>query len=259
MTALERIKVLVCYDNPVLLAGLMATLACHGDLDCTASDGATLAYGYGAMPDVIIADHCHGIELARACARLAGPHSRPRVLVVTHSDRECDVRAALSGGAQGYLLIDDVPDLLVSAIRGVRPGGRVLSPKVASRLADNVALEPLTQREEAVLVLVVEGLCNKVIGSRLGITAGTVKSHLRSAFGKLGATSRTQAVAIAHRRGLLQLRTEGGGLSGTPEAPSRRPLPPSIGMAEATDPAPSDWPGRLPQYVTPASGHRRAH
>lgn len=207
MAALQRIKVLVCHGSPVLQAGLMAMLARHEDLACSAGDGAPPIRDGPALPDVIVADQGHGVAWAHALGAMASLQARPRVLVVTHSDRECDIRAALSGGVQGYLLVDDAPEHLAAAIRTARPGGRMLSPKVASRLAENVAGEPLTQREQAVLALVVEGLCNKSIATRLDITAGTVKSHLRSAFGKLGAASRTHAIAIAHRRGLLQQRT----------------------------------------------------
>ena len=75
---------------------------------------------------------------------------------------------------------------------------------MAGRLAESLALEPLTGREEEVLELVVQGLCNKAIGKRLGIAVGTVKSHLKSAFDKLDVESRTQAVAAVERRGLLR-------------------------------------------------------
>jgi two-component system NarL family response regulator len=155
------------------------------------------------MPDVVVADHRRAIEWVSATNR-AAPSARPRVLAVAESDRECDIRAAIAAGVQGYLLVDDAPEHLVAAVRTVQPSGRILSPKVASRLAESVAGEALTQREQAVLGLVIDGLCNKLIANQLGITAGTVKSHLRSAFGKLGVGSRTQAVAMAQRRGMLQ-------------------------------------------------------
>ncbi len=202
-----RIEVLVCHGNPVLQAGLMVTLARHADFHCTEADGSAPPHGLGAMPDVIVTDHHHGPRSVATTAKTAGPQARPRTLIVTDSDRECDIRAALSAGVQGYLLLEDAAEQLAAAVRAVRHGERILSPKVASRLAETVGQDALTSREEEVLGLVVEGLCNKSIADRLGITAGTVKSHLRSAFGKLGAESRTQAVAITQRRGLLQLQT----------------------------------------------------
>ena len=224
MPAEQRIKVLVCHDSPVLQAGLMATLARHEDLDCAEDDGSALSRGRTALPDVIIADHCTGIKLVGAASKVASVHARPSVLIVTHSDRECDIRTALSAGVQGYLLVDDVPEHLAAAIRAVRPGARILSPRVASRLAENVAGEALTHREEVVLCLVVEGLCNKSIGSRLGIASGTVKSHLRAIFTKLGATSRTHAIHIAQRRGLLQPQEAASHRGERAEASARVPL-----------------------------------
>lgn len=205
MTATGPIKTLVCFDNPVLQAGLMAILGRHGDLDCMAGSGPTPLHNVAAHPDVIVADYACALACAAAVARRARPDMPTQVLIVTQSDRECDIRTALAGGVQGYLLMDEAHEHLAAAVRAVRPGARILSPRAASRLAENVAQDPLTRREEAVLGLVIEGLCNKSIGSRLGITSGTVKSHLRSAFSKLGAESRTQAVAIAHRRGLFEL------------------------------------------------------
>lgn len=241
MAALERIKVLMCYDNPVLRAGLMAILARHADLDCT-EGVAALIVGPTAMPDVIVADHHGGVGLVNATGKMRSLHASPRMLILSHSARECDIREALSSGVQGYLLVDDAPEHLAAAIRSVRSGGRALSPKVASRLAENVALEPLTQREEAVLVLVVEGLCNKSIASRLGITAGTVKSHLRSAFGKIGAASRTQAVAIANRRGLLHLRTAAVGVADVHRDLNKRTDEQAIGTSHPPDAAAWRWP-----------------
>jgi|UPI00068FA27C two-component system NarL family response regulator len=197
MSLSDKTRVLVCHVSPVVRAGLMALLAPCDDLDCRLGEG-------DALPDVIVADHERGIEWVGAIGRMPMLHAAPRVLVVTDSDRECDIRAALSAGVHGYLLINDPPEHLVAAVRSAQPGERVLSPKVASKLAQNIAAEALTLREQTVLGLVTEGLCNKSIASRLGITSGTVKSHLRSAFSKLGAASRTQAIAIAHRRGLLR-------------------------------------------------------
>jgi DNA-binding NarL/FixJ family response regulator len=198
----ERIKVLVSHDSPLLQAGLLALLGRHADLDCAVGAGSASLGDCGRTPDVIVADHRRAIEWVTAMSR-DGPRVRPRVLAVTYSDRECDIRAAISAGVQGYLLVDDAPEHLAAAVRIVQPRGSILSPRVASRLAESVAGEALTQREQAVLGRVIAGLCNKSIANQLGITAGTVKSHLRSAFGKLGVVSRTQAIAMAHRRGLF--------------------------------------------------------
>lgn len=204
MTSPERFKVLVCHDSPVVQAGLMALLVRHADFDCVVGDAAAPGGGDETTPHVVVADRSRAIELVRSAGRVPRPRESPLVLVVAHSDRECDIRAALCAGVLGYFLVDDAAEHLPAAIRAARPGARILSPKVASRLAESVAAEALTRREQVVLGMVVEGCCNKSIANHLGITSGTVKSHLRSAYGKLGVVSRTQAVAMAHRRGLLQ-------------------------------------------------------
>lgn len=122
-------------------------------------------------------------------------------------DREWEIRRALEHGVRGYLLVGCALDELAVGVRAVHRGARHLSTEVAARLAESVALEPLTAREEQVLRLVAEGLCNKAIGRKLGIAVGTVKSHLKSAFDKLDVESRTQAVAAVERRGLLRQST----------------------------------------------------
>ena len=127
----------------------------------------------------------------------------PRVIVVALSDRECEIRAALARGVHGYLLAGCALDELAAAVRAVGRGERTLSPKAAARLADNLAHDALTPREEDVLRLLAEGLCNKSIAGRLGVETGTIKSHLQSMFAKLRVHTRTQAVTLAERRGLL--------------------------------------------------------
>jgi len=93
---------------------------------------------------------------------------------------------------------------LVSAVRSVHQGGCHLSPSIAAKLAQSLTAEPLTAREEEVLALVTEGLCNKRVAKRLDIGVGTVKTHLRAAFDKLQVRSRAQAVVTAKRRGILR-------------------------------------------------------
>ena len=128
----------------------------------------------------------------------------PKVVILAGIDREWEIRSALSRGVRGYLLVGCALDELADGVRAVHRGARHLSPRVAARLAESMSVEPLTAREEEVLRLVVEGMCNKAIGRRLGIAVGTVKSHLKSTFDKLDVQSRTQAVAAVERRGLLR-------------------------------------------------------
>jgi DNA-binding NarL/FixJ family response regulator len=206
MDATSRIKVLVSHENPVLQAGIVATLACNPDFECAEADESTVSPIPSAPPDVIVTSHFPTTQRDRAGSRWAHRQRQSRVLIVTQSDRESDIRAALANGVYGYLLLDCASEYLATAVRSVREGRRFLSPRVASCIAETLTVEPLTRREAEVIELVVEGLCNKVIATRLGLAPGTVKSHLRHAFSKLNVGSRTQAVAMAKRIGLVDTR-----------------------------------------------------
>lgn len=200
---LSPIKVLVLHRNAVASAGLAAGLGKYGDFEVVEQDsGHPAAQAIVPPVDVVIADYEQGIECvgklkasARACV--------PRVLIVTPSDRESDIRYALDSGARGYMLLDSDFDDLARGVREVYMGSRALSRRIAQHLAESVSCDQLTCREAEVLQLVVAGNGNKTIARRLNVAVGTVKSHLKSIFEKLGVQSRTQAISVALRRGLL--------------------------------------------------------
>lgn len=223
MNPCSAIKVLVRHADPVSRVGLVSTFR-----DCTdfvvlddddgAADRPTPRPPAQPCADVIVADYESALALvgstsagthfgANAGARPA-THTRSRpaekVLVLSGSSREWEIRSALASGVHGILLVGCALDELAHAVRTVHRGQRYLSPPVASRLAETLALEPLTAREEEVLRLLVEGLGNKSIARRLDIAVGTVKSHLKGIFEKLQVSSRTQAIHVAGRRGLLR-------------------------------------------------------
>jgi len=171
--------------------------------------------------DVIVADYANGVAAALGSRHESrGPHA-PRVLILASVDREWEITAALEQGVRGYMLMGCALDDLAGAIRAVHRGDRHLSAQIAARLAESIAIERLTVREEEVLQLVASGLCNKAISRCLGIAVGTVKSHLKSAFEKLDVRSRTQAIVTAERRGLLRDRVA----SDRPEAGARASAP----------------------------------
>ncbi len=126
------------------------------------------------------------------------------IIILTTYDGETDIYRGISAGAKGYLLKDVPRTELVHCLRTVDGGGTYLSTFVVDRLTAHVAAENLTEREIEVLGLVAAGAGNREIAARLFISEGTVKTHLKSILGKLDATSRTEAVAIAGRRGLLR-------------------------------------------------------
>jgi DNA-binding NarL/FixJ family response regulator len=200
MAPTQRIRVVVRHQDPVAHAGLSMAFNSHSDFEVWGSHDPVAP----VAPDIVIADYSQGLELAQSLAGRGGHSVGFKVVVIAGIDRECEIRSALARGVHGYLLVGCSLAELVDGVRSVHRGARYLSPQVAARLAESISLESLTAREEEVLRLVVEGHCNKVIGRRLGIAVGTVKSHLKSTFDKLNVGSRTQAIAAVERRGLLE-------------------------------------------------------
>jgi DNA-binding NarL/FixJ family response regulator len=231
MSFVDRIRVLVQHGDPVAQAGLSVAFSGYADFEIHNTPGpldgepAPLDWHARSCADVMVADYANGVTVATELARQSVSAATLKVVVVAGIDREWEIRSALERGVRGYLLVGCSLDELAAGVRAVHRGARHLSPQVAARLAESISVEPLTAREEEVLRLVVEGLCNKAIGKRLGIAVGTVKSHLKSTFDKLNVESRTQAVAAVERRGLLrqtrQLAHVHVGLASGPTA--RRP------------------------------------
>jgi two-component system NarL family response regulator len=131
------------------------------------------------------------------------PHAR--VIVLTTYDADEDIARALEAGAKAYILKDIAADALVACIHEVLAGKTYLAPAAAAKLAERVTRVQLTPRELATLRLMAEGKANKEIATDLGIAERTVKTHLGHLFEKLGVTSRTEAVKVATRRGLVRL------------------------------------------------------
>ena len=208
MALAERIRVFVLHDDPIARAGLSTAFAQSPDIDVHTSQnsrcGVSRAPARGECDaSVVVADYANAVRLAADTIRRASGASFPPILVVGGSDREWEIRHAVACGIRGYLMAGCSLEEVFAGIRAVHRGARYLCAQVAARLAESISVERLTLREEDVLRLLVEGHCNKAIGRQLGITVGTVKSHLKSIFAKLDVGSRTQAVAAVERRGLL--------------------------------------------------------
>jgi DNA-binding NarL/FixJ family response regulator len=154
-------------------------------------------------PDVVVADYDSGLRLIASIDAY-----RDRVVILTHTDTEARVCHALEQGARGYLLLGCSLKDLMEGLRSVHVGGIALGPLVASRIADRMKQEALTRREGDILRQLMLGLCNKSIAANLALAVGTVKAHVKSILRKLEARSRTEAVAIAQRRGILQEERE---------------------------------------------------
>jgi DNA-binding NarL/FixJ family response regulator len=189
----ERIRVLIAHSDPLISAGLAATISRVRDLETVNSSGRQ------TLADVVVADYESGLRLIAS----GGPLGR-RVLILTHSDSEAKICHALEQGARGYMLMGCSLQDLVDGLRSVYMGGIALGPLVASRIADRMKQQALTRREGDILRYMMLGLSNKAIASKLALAVGTVKTHVKSVLEKLDASSRTQAVSIAQRRGILR-------------------------------------------------------
>jgi len=156
-------------------------------------------------PDVALVDlRMPGLDGIGVIAEIRRIEAAARVIVLTTYDTVEEIYQAIRAGARGYLLKDARRDELLNAIRRVHAGATEVPSELAAKLAIGVKEDALTQRERAVLALLAEGKSNRDIGTEIHIEESTVKSHLKTIFGKLHVVSRTEAVSVAIRRGLLR-------------------------------------------------------
>ena len=212
------IRLLLADDHPVVRDGLVAILSTQPDFAIVgqAATGAEAVRLAAALnPDVILLDlempEMDGVEALR---RIRAARADARVIVFTAFDADERILSAVRSGAKGYLLKGAPRDELFKAIRVVSEGGSLLQPVVASKLIEHITSqhqaaqagpEPLTDREMEVLRWIAQGRSNKEIAAALVISERTVKFHVSSILGKLGASNRTEAVTIAAQRGLGRL------------------------------------------------------
>jgi DNA-binding NarL/FixJ family response regulator len=143
---------------------------------------------------------------ADAIARIIAEFRDARIIALTTYDGDADIHRALAAGARGYLLKDVLRHQVADAIRTVHRGGRVVPIAVAQKLAEFTPRIELTDREVEVLELVGQGMNNREIAAAIGRTEATVKVHVSHVIEKLGASGRTDAVAVGVRRGIIHLR-----------------------------------------------------
>jgi len=196
----DKVHVRIAHADAIISAGLAALLGAHGDIQIAIGEAESVAHN---SADVIIVDHRGGLEHMRRAAAAHHGDAQPRVLIVTQLEREWEVRTAMMAGVHGYLLQNADSEQLLTAVRQLSRGMRYLSPELSRCVADSFTRIGLTSRETDVLQLLAQGQCNKSIARELGIGVGTVKTHVKGLFDKLGATARTHAVVLATRRGLV--------------------------------------------------------
>ncbi|QDU27091.1 Response regulator protein VraR [Anatilimnocola aggregata] len=203
------IRVLCVDDHPLVRKGIVAILANEDDVELVAE----AANGNDAVelfrlhrPDVTLMDlRMPGLDGIGAIKVIRSEFPDAKIVALTSYDGDQDIFRALEAGVRGYLLKEMVHTVVLSAIRKVFAGQKLMSPEVAERVAGYFPQDALTPREIEVLSLVAQGLANKEIAGQLGAAAGTVKIHVQNILAKLHATDRTHAVTIALQRGIIHL------------------------------------------------------
>lgn len=209
MTANNPIRILAVDDHPVLREGIAALLADERDMVLVgeADNGREAIEQFRAhRPDITLMDlqmPIMGGSDAILVIRKEFPDARIIVLTTYSGDAQAD--RALRAGAYGYLLKSMLRKDLVETIRAVHAGRKRIPPEIAVELAEHHPDDALTEREIDVLRQVASGNANKIIADNLGISDETVKAHIRKILSKLGANDRTHAVAIALKRGIIEI------------------------------------------------------
>ena len=202
-------RVLVVDDHALFRTGVANIINQETDLHVVAEagNGADAVTAFDQHhPDVTLLDlRMPVMEGVEAVRRIRDRDPQAKVIVLTTYDTDEDISRALRAGAKAYVLKDITAEGLVTCIHDVLAGKTYLAPAAAAKLAEGVTRIQLTPRELATLRLMADGKSNKEIAGELGISERTVKTHLGHLFEKLAVTSRTEAVKIATRRGLVRL------------------------------------------------------
>lgn len=203
-----QIRILSVDDHPLIHEGIAALINSQPDM-VVAAEATTgkraLAKFREAQPDLVLMDlglpDMSGIEVMVSILK---ENAHARVIILSMSTGDVEIQQALKAGAFAYLSKNMPPQELVEVIRKVHKGKKHIPAEIATRLAEHLGEESLTDREVEVLQLVCDGSRNREIAESLFISEDTVKVHVSRIMDKLGAKDRTQAVAIAVRRGIIR-------------------------------------------------------
>src|ERR671918_545295 len=205
----KRIRILIADDHTVVREGLVSLVKRKSDMVIVAegrNGREAVDLWKEHRPDVALLDlrmpEMDGVSAIKEIREL---DENAHIVVLTTYDGDEDIYRAIKAGAKAYLLKDTARDALVDCVRKVHAGETYLPAPLAAKLAERVSGAALSAREIEVLQRMAAGKSNKEIGAELFISEGTVKTHVKSIFTKLDVVSRTEALATATRRGLIQL------------------------------------------------------
>jgi len=209
MSEAKKNRILIADDHYLVRMGLVGLVNTQPDMEIIgeASDGKQVVELYEKLqPDLVLMDTrmpiMDGIE---ASLEIRKKHRQARILMLTAFDGDEDIRRALNAGAQGYVLKSSTGEKLIPALRAVAQGQRWVPKEIHARLDSKKSFEQLTAREVEILNKLAKGLANKQIADAFDLTENTVKWHLKNILAKLRVADRTEAVTVAHQRGIIHL------------------------------------------------------
>lgn len=209
MAEMRKTRVLVVDDHPMVRDGIVALVKAQPDMEIVgeATRGQEAVELFSeARPDVTLMDlRLPDISGNEAIEQIRAKFPNARIIVLTTYRGDVQAIRAFKAGARAYLLKSSLRKDLLSTIRAVHDGRKVIPPEVAEAMASHISDDELSSRELQILRHVADGLSNKLIADRLALSPDTVKSHLANAMAKLNANDRTHAVTIAVKRGYFDL------------------------------------------------------
>lgn len=204
----NKLRVLVVEDHYLSQLAITTLLERQPDLQvvgCVETGRQAVEAFRTERPDLVVMDlRLPELDGAQATARIVREHPGARILVLSHYENQEDVTSALEAGARGYVKKDADAATLLEAIRSVAQGHKHIPPSVADWLGSGEAKARLTRRELEILQHIFRGQKNEEIAAGLGVSEGTIRIHITSIFGKLGVRRRTEAVAMALKKGMLR-------------------------------------------------------